>query len=410
MWPVRIQDSFPHIQGELAMKRPRFLILAAVALIAVSMASVALSGNGTISYADSVPPPITTADYQVSFPIQLPTGFAMPTGISSSEDGVWFFAQGGSPASPVETIFHYVSSTGVLQSMNVQLPNSTFDAGGLTPIAVSTNNTVWLGLNSNLVKISSANGLQSDVPLPPVSLGGPGLPNLPGTSPGATAPIEAIGFDSSGDIVVVRMFATALQIVNPNTYAVTEIALPSGTAVAGMGNTDFAESPEGGDLAIVLYSSTGTHELGQLIAGSWTVNDAPCPAYSVSFSNGSFTAKGPSCIESGAVGTSSAEVNMTSITAPVIAPYAGCAFQLAGGKTFACLANGVAALGSGGESQIQSLGQVSVAGPIGGSGLGAPAQSSASVQIEPTLTSSITSGTVWFIPSAGAPSVGVIHG
>jgi hypothetical protein len=390
-------------------KRTYFLMGAAI-LTAAIVTTVVIGGNDAKSFGDSGLSTVSTADYQVSYPVQLPTGFVTPTGIASSNDGVWFFAQGGNSGSPEEAVFHYVASTQTLKSFSVAISNASFQAGGLTPMAVSTRNGVWLGLNDNLIEISASNGSQTDVTLPPVPFGGPGLPTLPGTDPGATSPIEAIGFDASGNIVVIRMFATALQIVNPTTLAVEELALPTGTAIAGMGNSDFTGSPDGGVLAFALYSSSGVHELGQLSSGAWSVSDGPCPAYAVSYSNGSFTAKGPSCIESGSVGNSPGPVTMTSVTGPDIAPGPGCAIQLASGKTFVCLGSGVAVLGGGTESEIQSLGEVSVVAPIGVPGQGVSSQVSRNMEIEPTLTSSTVSGSIWFIPSAGSPSIGVIQG
>lgn len=100
-------------------------------------------------------PRATAAGVTISYPIQLPAGYQAPTGIAADPggQGVWLFAQGGSPASPLDTVFYSPGATGPLTEYQLDATNPALQGGAQTPIAADSSGDAWIGDNRTLVSV-----------------------------------------------------------------------------------------------------------------------------------------------------------------------------------------------------------------------------------------------------------------
>ena len=257
------------------------------------------------------PPSSTPAGWKVSYPISLPVGYSEPTGIvSDGAGGIFLFANGQVKGTAANTLFHWDDSTQSLLSYAIDEPSGTLAPGQWTPLLVDDAGNVFIGIHSTLLEFDPSTRATQSTDLPAVSVGAPGsgLPFLPpppgsgastGTDPDAT--IDSLALSSTGEIVVARQFATELQVVDPSTLTVGTMPLPAATALAGLGEGDLSSSSSKGVLAAALYTASGEHELGQLVQGSWSESDSPCPAFSTSVSENELVVSGPQCVAAGAL-------------------------------------------------------------------------------------------------------------
>jgi hypothetical protein len=347
-----------------------------------------------------------SASEKVTYPVSLPNGYESPTGITSGASGPWIFASGLVNGSPIETVFHYTTSSNSLSAFNVDVSNPALDAGTYTPIVEDTSGNAWVGINASLVVVSPNTGVTESLNLPPVTLGDPGsgLPSGPGPDPTATAPVDSLGIDASGNIVVARMFATELQIVDPTTLDISTLPLPSGYSLAGLGEEDIAVDPLSGTIAAVLYGGNGAHKLGQFSAGNWTLSGSPCAAYAVSYSSGVIDVRGPSCAETGSSLLLDSPAHMRALKLSSTPFGVQCFIEGSGGNNFLCTDSGLEISTPNGEAKLHTLGSFFETQPsVSGRG-----PSTISVQLLPKYVAATPNGSVWFVPNVGPNKVGLI--
>jgi hypothetical protein len=350
----------------------------------------------------------TSTSWTVRYPISLPAGYVAPTGIApDSTGGLWMLAAGRVAGSPRETLFHWTGVSGVLSSYAINGSATGSGVGMRTPIVVDDAGDVWLGINSTLVDFNPASGEATTVRLPAVTMGarGSGLPSLPTRDPGAHAEIDALAISSNGSIVVGRAFATELQTVDPNTLAVETIALPSGTALAGLGAGDISSSSAGGMVAATLYSGSGVHEIGLLVHGYWSTSSTPCHAYATSMAHQVLAVSGPRCVATATLSTNRTPAVLRSLHVVALTENP-CAVAVSDSTILVCVSGGMAALTNGKQSPTFSLGRVRVTPSIGGSGSGSGASSQA---VTPALLCTGSLGTEWFVPAQKGAVVGLIE-
>lgn len=283
-------------------RRVRYILaLVCVALGVVSCGSQPATNQLSRPFADGgIRPPVhLPIGWSVTYPVDLPHGYNTITGIASSATGhdLWVFAQG-----PDERLFHIMLPNRVVKSYSLDPAGGRLHAGLETPVAIASSGTVWVGVNESLLELDQATGEVRTTRLPPVSVGAPdsGLPQLPVPNGGAYAGIDALTIRSDGSIIVGREFATAIQIFNPATKAVTALPLPPRTALVGLGSTDLAQDADGSELAAALYAPNGVDELGQYSNGAWTLSGG-CPAYGVVIYRSEITVSGSHCVAYGAI-------------------------------------------------------------------------------------------------------------
>jgi len=358
-------------------------------------------------------PQIGSATWSVTYPVQLPHGYQTPTGMAADilGDGVWLFAQGGTPASPLDTVFYWSNTTAKLDAYQLAATDPTLQGGAQTPIAVDADGVAWIGDNKTLISVNRQTGTISTFDLPDVSTATPGS-GLPVPPPGADAQdftdIDALAIAPDGSIVVARQFATELEIFDPSTQQASSLPLPEGTSLAGLGE-DVA-SGLGGDIAAVLYAGQGIHELGQYSSGQWTVSQEPCPAYAVSMTGTAIAVTGPDCVAVGTVpgGTGPATMTVQPGSSAYGSESQACAVPLTTGTVATCSPGGIALAEPGSASATRlGLGRIVSAIPASGQAEGAGAELVA-LPVTPGSMSAGTNGALWFVPAQGGTSIGLL--
>jgi hypothetical protein len=275
---------------------------------------------------------------------------------------------------------------------------------------VVSGSYVWLGVDSTLVRVNRYSGRVVYLRLPAVTVGarGSGLPQLPGAHPGDEAGVDALALGPEG-LIVGRTFATQLQVVNVVSGAVAHIALPLGTALAGL-TSDLAS--DGKVIGVVLYSSGGLHELGEYAHRAWSLARSPCATYAVSSSARGLIVSGPGCVARVTARKVGASVSsrdgqgtqLVESTGKVRIP---CAVTVGPRSLLACTGRGgtLRMFGPHETSGPISLGVARPGPSIGGGATG----SSSSAEVTPLLLSSTGRGRVWFVPAQGDGVVGLIQ-
>jgi hypothetical protein len=389
-------------------QRSALSMLIAITVLLAPLVGILVNRSASSADAASTPEAITSeptpSGIEVSYPIQLPTGYETPTAILGTAEGLWAFAQGIQNGSPAESLFYWSDSSSKLTTYPINTSNiSGLRAGINTPIVLDNSGNVWLGLNSTLVELDPTSGTTSVLPLPDVSTGssGSGLPNLDpaaqaaGVTPGKLAGVEALANGPGGSIVVGRFGSTELQFVNPTTLAISDAALPNNTVLIGQGVTDLASNSDGTDVAAALYNGDGTHELGQYVRGGWTVQTTSCAANTVSEVNGQLVVGGPSCVEETSVGgDATSAATLSSITATGLGQ-ASWGISTSSSSLIVCLPQDMALISGMGQTDF-SLG-TSIPGPS----VGSPAVSNSQVNVEPLALTTGGPNMTWFVPDAG---------
>jgi streptogramin lyase len=181
----------------------------------------------------------STEGWAVSYPVHLPSGYQTPSGIAATGSALWLFANGGTPQAPLNTAFEW--SNGQLQSYQLDSSNPALQAASDTPIVVDPSGTAWIGVNRTLVSVNPTSGAIDSFTLPDVTMtsSGTGLPVPPSTTSAEIyTDIDAIALGANGDIVIGRMYAAELQLLDPASGGISVIPLPSGTELAGLGSGD----------------------------------------------------------------------------------------------------------------------------------------------------------------------------
>lgn len=382
----------------------------AAALVAAIIPALVFSGHGSPHVVDAAGQQ-GSAGPTVTYPISMPTGYQLPTGLTpDAGGGVWFFAQGTVGGVARETLFHWSRASRSLVSYQVDFAkNPSLATGGDTPVLTDQSGRAWVGINHSLLIATPGSARLRTLTLPAVSVGAPGsgLPHFPTgpefPAPGVIAPVESLAVGPGGRILVARMFATELQVVDPKSLTVSDIPLPAGTALAGLGQNDLG-SGNGGDLvAAVLYSGKGVHELGQYANGRWTVTSAPCPAYAASVSEQTVVVSGPACVAAGAIGSGSAgTVALSSVRVRGLSSGPPMAIALDRSTVLVDLTRrGVVTERAAGQSSPSSLGKY-VPDSLQGQASTTP------VPVTIALAVPAAGGGIWFIPDAGTARVGLI--
>ena len=352
-------------------------------------------------------PSQSVSGWTVSYPIALPAGYETPTGLAlDTSGGVWAFSQALVNGTPLESLFHWSANFTLLSSYAIDPTDADLQAGLQTPVVIDSSGTAWLGLNSTLVIAKPSQPTLTTVSLPSVTVGssGSGLPTFPGPNPGAETPIDSLAVAPDGSIIVGRAFATELQEVNTSTLDVANIALPQGTALAGLGVGDVSRSMTNGDIAAALYSSSGVHELGQYMQGAWSVDGGSCPAYATSMSQQELVVTGPACVASASITQDSSAVTVQplSLTGLTNLP---CAAQISPTTLLVCVSGGVSALIGSSQSPTIQLGEAPTGPSIGGSPSGVK---DGLVPVLPSLICSGEIGEAWFISRQAGGTIGLI--
>lgn len=350
-------------------------------------------------------PGVEPSGWSVSYPITLPAGYQMPTGLTADATGdLWFVSTGDTN----QTVFHWAAGTGNLATFNVP---SGVPGGMFTPIVVDSAGRAWVGENRTLLEVDPTSGSIRAVSLPPVTVGAPdsGL-GIPGpTDPGEQAAITALSVGAGGSIVVARQFATELQMVNPSTFTVSTLALPSNTALVGdgVGTADLVSSENGADIVVAMHTAHGlgsisTAELGQYVAGGWHVTTAPCPPAELHVSAGQLTVSGPDCLATGTI-PSAGPITVSNLPVAGMA-VSTCGLSVSSTAALACDKSGLEAVTSGKVTPGISLGRTYT----GNAYTGAPAEE---VPVtNPLLLAWGGTGKAWFVASlAGTARIGLVE-
>ena len=349
----------------------------------------------------------------MTYPIELPAPYHSPTGIATDPGGgVWLFAQGGTAATPLDTVFYWSNATSQLSQFQLDGSNPALQAGADTPIVVDEAGTAWVGDNRTLVSVDRATGTVTSITLPDVAFEGSNGNGLP-TPPSATyaedySDIDALALAPDGSIVVARQYATELQLVDPSSGAVTSLPLPPGTELASLGSGDVA-GLGADEIAATLYAGEGVHELGQYAAGSWTVSQSPCPAYAVSMTSTMIAVTGPGCVSTAYLPASGASTlqpqpvssEVGSEQYPGAVPLGSSHVAINEGGTIE-----IAPLGAAVTATV-SLGQIAVA--LSSSPGGSSQAGVTSSPISAGLTAPTAGGSLWFVPAQGGTSVGLLE-
>lgn len=381
----------------------------AIALVSAVLAPIPFLWNSIgVGAVGSSAPQVTSgsiAGYAVTYPISLPSGYETIAGLyaAPSRSGVWVVAS----ASQSQALFFWSTSTGRLTTYPIDTSNSNLGVGAFAPIVQDASGIVYVGLNRTILRLDPSTGVQSTFTLPPISVGkvGSGLPQYPGPS-GEFNPIDSLVIDTEGNLVVGRMFATALQVVDPSLSQLTSIALPTGTSLAGIGQSDIAVDSSSGGIAAVLYSVGDGTQIGQYTGNTWYVNSLGCPTYAVSYSDGKLVASGGNCLSSGLGAAANRAELLKSVYSGALVPNPG-ALELSNSTLIASSSTGALLINGAGASSILSLGSITSGPSSDPSGL--PLSfGNTSQSIRPTLFSSGSPGQVWFIPQQSDPVVGLI--
>lgn len=356
----------------------------------------------------------SSAAWSVTYPVTLPAGYQSPTGIAAAANGsdLWLFAQGGSSSAPLDTLFYWTSRTNSLTAYQLDTANESLQAGLYTPIVVDSSGNAWLGDNRTLVYVDRGTGEVTTLTLPDVATASTSsdlpVPPTIGQAEDYTS-IDALAVAPDGSIVVARQYATALQLVNTSTEAVTGLSLPAGTELASLGEGDIAGAGTG-EIAAALYAGSGVHELGQYSSASgWTLSTSPCPAYAVSMTGDVLGVTGPNCAAFGTDNSAVAPTLESQETTMVTgSEHYACAVYLGQDRVALCGSNviGMSTLGGASTTSV-ALGEIAQA-PPSYPNASQQVTGPTSSPIAPGLIATSGDGSLWFVPEQGSQAVGRI--
>jgi len=316
---------------------------------------------------------------------------------------VWLFAQ-----APNNRRVFYVNAPGrVADSFSIPPAADGQPAGLQTPMAVARNGVVWLGINESLISIDPSDGAVSSktLPTPPVGAPGSNLPHQSRTTDGRFAGIDALAVNSSNLVFVGREFATALQVVDPNSLTVDTIDLPPGTAMVGNGPGDLASSFDTEVVAAVLYRSAGVDVLGQLSSGVWTLSDTSCPPDAVHLRFGILVTSGVHCVTRGRM-PASGVADLEPIPVSGL-PDWPCAAMLDASTTLACSSAGMLALSDDTPSISLPLGEIQT-GRSSGRGVQTAPEPAQWAAVRCTIFAVDSASHFWFVVQNGGGLIGVL--
>ena len=329
---------------------------------------------------------------------------------------MWLFANGETPQAPLDTAFEW--SNGQLHSYQLDSSNPALQAGSDTPIVVDATGTAWIGLNRTVVSVDPISGSIDTFTLPDVSVAdsGSGLPvPPPGTPAELFTDIDAMALGANGDVIIGRMYATELQVLDLSTGGISAIPLPDPTELSGTGAGDLTGN--GSEVAAALYAGQGEHELGQYVDESWVVSDSDCDASAVSMGSGLLAVTGDGCVAVGALAEgqpATVSSQPVSSNVPITASSDGpCAMAVSPTEVAYCSQDALG-IGPVGESSDVSvaLGQIAEGPPsIPGGATSGGVIGNTLTPITPGLLAASGSGALWFVPAEGGTDVGVVeHG
>jgi hypothetical protein len=270
-------------------------------LLAVSVGGLAaistVGGNAKLVQAAGTSPagPVAT----VTYPFALPSGYSDPSGmVADSAGNVWVYAYDASgPA-----LFYWNNTSSSLATYPVPASFGSNESA-VDPMVIDNAGEVWIGDSAQLYRFDISSTSWTSVPLPDAGLVSPTVertPMIPGTTPQQFEQVVALSVNTTGQVVVGRMFASALQEVDPATGGVQSIPLPAGTALLGGDSSDVVAGG-GGSLSARLYQSGSAHQAGRSrlmvrsAHGTWSAINSCVSSY-VNSSYGNW-AVGPNCIE-----------------------------------------------------------------------------------------------------------------
>jgi hypothetical protein len=259
--------------------RGRFKVLSFVAFAGLIVAILIFTQPARSGVAASNPRSLSTgAPVKVSYPVNLPDGYAPPTGMAAGTHGVWFIAGGSIQGAVHETVFHYDSQTKQLDKFEINTRLAALRAGYLTPMIVGNNGNAWLGINQSLLQIDPYQGIISDIALPKVSVSSlsSGLPRPPGSSPSSMSSIESLAIGPEGKIYIARDLATSIQIFDPRSRTVTSKDVPADTTISGTGENVLASHDDNATVDVILYAGHGASKIGELTHGAWITQSQTC--------------------------------------------------------------------------------------------------------------------------------------
>lgn len=163
-------------------------------------------------------------------------------------------------------------------------------------MVVDRSGDLWVGLHAAVVEITRAGELHFvRLPALPLAAAHSGLLTPPPSPLPATdyQGVDEMALTKDGSIVIGRMFTTRMLVLNPSTWALRSVALPSSSELS-LGTGALAGNGTG-NVGAILYTARGRSEAAEFTGTSWLIAPSGCQPQSVSAAGRSLLFAGSSC-------------------------------------------------------------------------------------------------------------------